>query len=161
MQDVCIPCRPRKLLGLAATLFFGLCAVILGLGAAHNTKPLVHKWLILPTQQATQAYWVLAAASVLIALLGLYLLVQGFISKKQIIFAATTLTAPKNGLSGGDVTVAYADIDGFHTETVHNTRVLHISHRSGTLAIPGAMLPGKKAFDELVAQLQARVSAHR
>jgi len=67
MQDVCIPCRPRKLLGLAATLFFGLCAVILGLAAVHDTKPLVHKWLILPTLQATQTCMVHAAASVLIA----------------------------------------------------------------------------------------------
>ena len=158
MKEVRIAYKPNKAVFLLAVAFFGVCAGVMGNVAMTNDRGLVlNRILEFSPRGATIFYWVITGASLMFVLVGIWALAKSVTMKREIVVSETSLTSPKSGFSKVDVTVDFSDVTNVSLQTVQKTKILNIDHAGGRLSIPNSMLPDKRAFQELVLVLQARV----
>ena len=154
--------KPKITAMALAMIFFGICAVVIYNSAHTNDRGLIIDGLItLDTAQATVFYWGLTAASVVMALLGLFGIVRGMTSTQTLTMDDTALRLPKSALSQKIVTIPYRDIFKMTTIQVKSQRFLRVEYAGGKVNITRSMLPSNASFDKVCETLAARVQAAR
>ena len=159
MSEIRIPYKPNKVIFLFLTAFFGVSSVVLVNKAMNNERGLVlNKIVEMSSASASVFYWILAAVSIALSLLGIYSLLKSVAGKLEVVITENSITAPKSGISKKTVEVSYSDIRSMNVQTIQKTKILNIEHVDGKLSIPNSMLPNKESFDHLITQLQSRTN---
>ncbi|EKE68103.1 hypothetical protein [Gallaecimonas xiamenensis] len=159
MDDIRLPYKTGNLKLIGAMGLFGACAALIGREAATNDRGLILNHLLeFSAQGATLFYWALAGAALLFVLLAALALVKNNLSKRELVLTGTYLEAPKNGISNRLVRVQYSAITDLVLQQVQGIQLLKISHTQGKLTLASSMLPGKEAFAQVLAAIEARVA---
>jgi hypothetical protein len=154
------PYRPKTGLMALVVLFFGACAWGLSLAARDNDRGVViNHMLTLDPGAASVFYWALAAASVLFVLAGLYGIVQSLRAPGEVAVDAAGITLPAGRYRRGVVTIPFASITDLGIQQVQSQKFLIIKHAGGRHSVARSMMPGRAAFEELVAAVTARHAA--
>ena len=133
-------------------LFFGFCAVFLGMKAASNVKPLslFLVWDLSP-QGATVFFWVIASVSGLFVTGGLFGIWRRLSRTQRIALDDEGLLLPKSAISNQEIRVPYSGVIGLSITSVAGERVMTIWLKNGTShGISGSLLPTPRDFDEIL-----------
>ena len=154
--------RPRMTVIVATVLFFGACAVVIGMKAASNDRGLVIDRLIeLGPEGATIFYWACAAASLaFVAVAGLMLIVRVKV-RQRITLTEDAVVVPRSRWSNEERTIPFQDIIELRDITTAGQKFLKITHPDGKFMLIASMLPGAEDFEFLTSEITARVEAAR
>lgn len=145
-------------LGPACAILFGLCAWMFWIKAHEPPRGLMIKHMIeLSPGEAQVFHWALFAVSMLLVALGVLVFLTSFKSERYITISATSIRAPKSGISSLEVDVPFDSIKSLQLQEVQRQRFLHINHAGGKLSIVQSMLSSKAEFEEICALVSARV----
>jgi hypothetical protein len=145
-----------------AVLFFGACAVFLGMKAAANDRGLIINGLIeLSSGGATIFYWVIAATSFVFVAAGVFLTVLGLTLAQRIIVTDSCIVVPKSRFTTELVTVPFDGIQDWSETEVQGHRFLKIMHQEGTFEIVASMLPAKEDLAQIRDAVQHGVEKAR
>jgi hypothetical protein len=154
--------KPKWTLILFCALFFGLCAVVLGVKAARNDRGLIINGLFeLGPGGATTFYWVLCAGGVGFVVLVAFLAYHRLRFRQRLAFGPAAVTVPVSRWSAQEKEIAYRDISALSTAQISGQRFLYITHPGGRYTITASMLPSKAAFAEVCALLEDKVRVAR
>ena len=159
MNEVKYPYKPKVIVFLLSILLFGGGTLAFGKIALTNDRGLILNRIIeFSPGGATIFYWCLTIASAAFVVFGIFGLIVGLTTNKEIVLAENEFHVPKGGLSKKIVSLKYSDISGLKIQSVQNQRFLIVHHLNGKLSIPQSMLPNKKSFEELVNLVSAKVN---
>lgn len=154
MNEIRYPYKPKVAIAVLVTLFFAGCGSALGFRAAGNDRGLIfYDVLELDPGNATIFFWCLAAASALMAAVGIAMFISGITSKMEIVLGEKEVTIPKGGLTPKTVTIPYQDITEMQMVKFHRQVILSITHRHGKVSVAQSLMPSKADFEAFVAEL--------
>lgn len=154
--------KPKWTLIVCCALFFGLCAVVLGVKAAGNDRGLIINGIIeLGPDGATIFYWVLCVCGVGFVAISAFLAYHRVTFHQRLAFGSTAVILPRSRWSPEEKVIVYRDISALSTARIHGARFLYVTHPGGTSTIMASMLPSKAAFDEVCELLEAKVRASK
>jgi hypothetical protein len=155
------PYKPRAAVALAGIIFGGGAAYLFAHIAQTNTRALRFYHidaLTLSPENAKIFYWVMAAFCGLFVLMGFFGFLIRLVSSRELILTETALHAPPGTvLPGKSRVVPISSITRLSLWTGRRHRFLYAFHRSGKIMINESFMPGGAAFDELYAELAARI----
>jgi hypothetical protein len=154
--------KPKWTVIVLCGVFFGACALVLGVKANGNERGLIINGIIeLSPDGATTLYWVLTALSIGFVIVAGLLAVIRLTLHQRIVLAEACLTVPRSRWSGEEVTVPFADIVELSASEVSGQRFLKIVYKGGKFTLTASMLPRKGDFDEIYAAVTQGVKASR
>jgi len=152
------PYKPRIIIMLGASLFFAAIGAMFTKEALTNDRGLIINGIItLGPGGATIFYWVMAGASALFVLGGLWGIIIGLTTDRRLTITETGIRAPKGGYSRQYVAIRFSDILNVTMQSVNKQRFLTVHHTNGKLSIAQSMLPGKEAFEEVMRMVMQKV----
>ncbi len=152
--------HPKWRVILLGILFFGLCAVVLGMKANGNTSGISISGAIeLSPDSATTLYWVLMGLSIAFACVGVALAIGRLALNQQIAYNQDALVFPKARWSRDVVTVPFVDVVEVSVAKASRYRYMKIVYRGGKFTIADSLLPRSRDFDELHKAITDRVRA--
>jgi hypothetical protein len=150
--------KPRWTTILACGVFFGLCAVVLGIKAANNDRGLIINGIIeLGPDGATLFYWVLTTSSIGFVAVAILIAYHRLTYRQRLAFGVSSLIGPTSRWSRQEREIAYRDIRELSTITISGQRFLYITHLGGKYTIAASLLPSKAAFEEVCELLATKV----
>jgi hypothetical protein len=152
--------EPKWTVILLSGVFFGLCAVVLGIKAATNERGLILLRIIeLGPQGASWFYWILTACGVGFVAIAALLTYHRLTVRQRLVLGATALTVPASRWSRTERDIAYRDIFELSTNAVSGQRFLVLKHAGGKCVIAASLLPSQAAFEEVCALVESKVRA--
>jgi hypothetical protein len=141
---------------LIAGIFFGLSTALMVHLASTNDRGLVINGIIhLDRDDAAIFWWGMAAASAVMAAIGLMKTLFGLLSNQSLSISDTELSAPKSLLSPANTVIPLSSIVRLELKSVRNFHFLKVHHRDGKLTIQSANLPDAEAFEIVCMRLAA------
>ncbi|WP_225767136.1 hypothetical protein [Inquilinus sp. Marseille-Q2685] len=151
------PYKPRIGLMVLATLFFAVCAAVLGSKAATADHGVVLNGLVeLSAGGARTFYWVLAGLSAAFVAAGLFSIAVGLFSQRSLQVSDSELSAPSYLWASAPIVVSISDISEIRLRTISGQRMLLVRHRGGALNIMEKMLPDRASFEAVHAAIAER-----
>lgn len=152
------PYKQKWWLGPACVVLFGLCAWMFWFKAHQPPRGLIINHMIELSPGGAQIFhWSLFAVSMLLVAMSVLVFIMSFKSERHITISATSIRAPKSGISNLEVDVPFGSIKSLQLQEVQRQRFLHIHHAGGKLSIVQSMLSSKAEFEEICALLSAKV----
>jgi hypothetical protein len=139
------------------TLFFGVCAAVLGVKAATNDRGAVVVGLIdLGPHGATFFYWLLAAGSVVFTALSLLQAWVRLASPSPLVVTEDGVYVPRRPFLRHYDFAAFPRITALSDQTINRQRFLYIYHDGRKCGVVANMLPAKSDLDALVELIRQR-----
>lgn len=146
-------------IGPACIILFGLCSWMFWHKTHEPPRGLIINHMIELSPSSAQIFhWALFVVSLCLVALGLVVFLNSFKSARQITISATSIRAPKSGISNLEVDIPFDSIKSLQLQEVQRQRFLHIQHAGGKLSIVQSMLSSKAEFEEICARLSAQVT---
>ncbi len=149
---------------LFITVFFGLCALFLGLKATENNRGVVIGGIIeLGPTGATIFYWVLVAFSLIAVISSVAFAYQRLRYRRRIVLSSESIQVPANGWTATPRQINFHDVQTLSVlpMPMFAGRVLTITHTGGSCIVLSDQMPSRAAFDELYSLLSAAVEQAR
>ncbi|MFG1227394.1 hypothetical protein [Xanthobacter wiegelii] len=142
MQDLSFPYRTtRPIMTVLGILAFGAGAYVLFLRSQTNVRGLVLNHIIeLSASDASFFYLALAAASVVLCLMGIVILLLSLFANRNIEITSTHLSVPRGILSPNNAIIPWDSITGLRDISMSNHHWLDVFHTGGKVRIAENML---------------------
>ncbi len=155
--------KPSWTIIALAIVFFGACAIVLGISAFSNDGDLVINGIIhLSKGSATICYWVLCAMSLGFVVLAILMTIHRLTHHQRIAFTPQSILLPNSWWSSEEATVDYEDISTIAVTEINGQWILCIICDDGKrFTISASLLPTRESFDEVCDRLIDRVESKK
>lgn len=149
--------RARVGLILAIVVFFGLCAVVIANSAMNVNGPVRIRGLgTFSEASAPTVLWIMAALCVGFVAAGILAAVRSGDDCRLIQLDSNAIIAPRSAISRKVMHLAWADITGVEVKSMSGQTTMSLHTKDTKLVIAKNGLKNAAAFDDLVAEVQAR-----